>query len=96
MLIKGLVFEEKEFKIDQYIDDIVLLLADMNFVRQSINTIHNFSKVELLLNFDKTEGLLLGNLTQSNITSCENIKFSDSPIKCLGIYIGKDKQIEKH
>ena len=93
MLIKGLVFEGKEFKISQYADDIVLLLADIISVKQSINTIRNFSKVAgLLLNLDKTEGLLLGNLAQSKITSCENIKFSDSPIKCLGIYIGKDKQ----
>ena len=87
MLIKGLVFEGKEFKISQYADDIVLLLADIDSVKQSINMIHNYSKVAgLLLNLYKTEGLLLGNLAQSNITSCENIKFSDSPIKCLGIF----------
>ena len=44
------------------------------------------------LNLQKTEGLLLGPLKHSSIKSCNNIEFKDSPIKCLGIYIGHDKE----
>ena len=42
MLIRGLVFEGKQFRISQYSDDIVLLLADMISVEQSVNKICNF------------------------------------------------------
>ena len=31
-------------------------------------------------------------MKHSSIKSCNNIEFKDSPIKCLGIYIGHDKE----
>ena len=45
------------------------------------------------MNLDKTEGLLLGNLKNSNLEQYHNIIFRKSPVKCLGVYLGHDRQL---
>ena len=91
--IKGIIFEGKELKISRYADDTTLILPDLNSVSKSINTVNNFSKVAgPQLNLDKTEGVLLGNMKRLKINNFQNIRFSESPIKCLGIYIRSDKR----
>ena len=57
---------------------------------KTVSTFSDFAGPRL--NLQKTEGLLLGPLKHSSIKSCNNIEFKDSPIKCLGIYIGHDKK----
>ena len=92
--IKGLLFEETEFKISQYADDTVLLLRDLDSITEALNTINIFSTVAgPLLNLDKTEGLLLGNLRHLQVQTFQNINFNELSVKCLGIHIGHNKQI---
>ena len=43
----------------------------------------------------KCYGIWLGSLG-NNPKIFAGIKFSDGPIKCLGIYIGKDRNMCKH
>ena len=92
--IKGLLFEETEFKISQYADDTALLLRDLDSITEALNTINIFSTVAgPLLNLDKTEGLLLGNLRHLQVQTFQNINFNELSVKCLGIHIGHNKQI---
>ena len=91
--IKGFVFGDTELKISQYADDSTLLLKDFLSLEEALKTVSTFSDFAgPKLNLQKTEGLLLGPLKHSNIKSYNNIEFKDSPIKCLGIYIGHDKE----
>ena len=47
--------------------------------------------VLLKLNFEKTEGMWLGSLKNCNLNMYKGIKFNDTPIKCLGLFVGHDK-----
>lgn len=92
--IRGLLFEETEFKISQYADDTVLLLRDMDSITEALNTINQFSIVAgPLLNIDKTEGLLLGNLRHLQLKTFENINFNKLSVKCLGIHMGYNRKL---
>ena len=87
--INGLSIQETTFKISQYADDLTLILSDLQSVSSSINTIKQFSKVARpKLNLDKTEGLLIGNLKNSNIEEYMGISITNRLTKVLGIYIG--------
>ena len=91
--IKGITFNEQEYKINQYADDTFLILRDLKSVTESLNTVKSFSQLAgSVLNLDKTEGLLLGNLKQTNLNHYDNITFCESLVKCLGVYLGHDKQ----
>ena len=87
--ISGLSIQDTTFKISQYADDLTLILSDLQSVSSSINTIKQFSKVAgPKLNLDKTEGLLIGNLKNSNIGEYVGISITNRLTKVLGIYIG--------
>ena len=87
--ISGLSIQDTTFKISQYDDDLTLILSDLQSVSSSINTIKQFSKVAgPKLNLDKTEGLLIGNLKNSNIEEYMGISITNRRTKVLGIYIG--------
>ena len=87
--ISGLSIQDTTFKISQYADDLTLILSDLQSVSSSINTIKQFSKVTgPKLNLDKTEGLLIGNLKNSNIEEYMGISITNRLTKVLGIYIG--------
>ena len=87
--ISGLSIQDTTFKISQYADDLTLILSDLQSVSSSINTIKQFSKVAgPKLNLDKTEGLLIGNLKNSNIEEYMGISITNRLTKVLGIYIG--------
>ena len=77
--------------ISQFADDSTLILADPESVANSVKIIENFSKVAgPKLNKDKCEGIWLGTLKNMPDTYA-GIKFSNEPIKCLGIFFGHDK-----
>ena len=87
--ISGLSIQDTTFKISQYADDLTLILSDLQSVSSSINIIKQFSKVAgPKVNLDKTEGLLIGNLKNSNIEEYMGISITNRLTKVLGIYIG--------
>ena len=46
----------------------------------------------LMMNLKKSEGMWLGNTCTMPTDIDNNIRWTDKPVKCLGIYFGKDKQ----
>lgn len=90
--IRGFSFKNTELKISQYADDSTLLLNDFVSFEEALKVVSNFSDIAgPKLNLAKSEGLLLGPLKELNIKTFCNVKFSDKPIKYLGIYIGHNK-----
>lgn len=86
--IKGFSFGDVELKLTQYADDSTLLLLDLESIGYAIVEISKFSGVSgLKLNILKCEGMCLGK-NPNFIESYKGIKFTKSPIKCMGIYIG--------
>ena len=91
--IKGLRLLKSESKILQYADDTTLTLGDQQSIRYTINELKDFSSVTgLNLNTHKTHGIWLGSLSDNPLLY-EGLHFTGEPIKCLGIYIGKNKKL---
>ena len=77
-------------KISQLADDTTLYFNSKNDISVAMNEIEicsNFSG--LMINRNKTEGLWIGKLKHSKDKE-ENIKWTNKPIKTLGIYYGHD------
>ena len=90
--IKGITCDNVEYKISQYADDSNLLIADINSIEYAINIVKNFSAVAgPKLNMLKTEGLWLGPLKDCDIYNVHEVKFKTNPLKCLGLYVGYNK-----
>ncbi len=89
--IHGFHCGDTEIKTSLYADDTSLLLSDLESLENAILTVEKFSKVAgPRLNKDKTEGILLGPLKDTLINYNE-IKFTNEAVRCLGIYMGHDK-----
>ena len=84
---------DKEIKLMQYADDTVLLLNDHNSINNAILNVREFSKVSgLILNVDKSEAISI----RRNVPVIDNgIKWVESA-KCLGIYVGHNKDLNMH
>ena len=82
-----------EYKCFQYADDINLFLLNEHQIEKALKLIENFSNVAgPVLNRLKTEGILLGCLkNKDTILTTTSIKWTQDPVRCLGIYIGNDK-----
>ncbi len=90
--IHGFQCADQEIKTSMYADDTSLLLSDLDSLKYAIDTVNDFSAVAgPKLNVDKTEGVLLGPLKNS-INEFYGIKFTNNAIRCLGIYLGHDKE----
>ena len=82
---------EKEMKISQYADDGTLLLFDEHQLNAAINEIRYFIEVAgPKLNVNKTIGMFLGRNIKNEDGIIEGILFTNKPIKCLGIYVGRN------
>ena len=89
--INGLKILKKESKILQYADDNTLTIIDKRSILHSLTELQVFASVSgLNINKSKSHGIWLGNLS-TNIHIFEGIEFSEKPVKCLGIFIGKNK-----
>ena len=89
--INGIKLFQKTSTIIQYADDTTLTLKDRWSITEALKIINQFSAVSgLELNMDKCQGIWLGSL-KDRIKIFEGIKFNSDPLKCLGIYIGTDK-----
>ena len=77
-------------KISQLADDTTLYFNSENDISVAMNEIHiadTFSG--LMINRNKADGLWIGKL-KHNKDKVENIKWTNKPIKSLGIYYGHD------
>lgn len=93
--IKGISIGEFEYKLSQYADDSNLFLRDVNSIESAISLISRFTNVSgLNLNLNKTIGMWLGNY-KDHPPDYDKIKFTDQPIKCLGVYIGHNVELCK-
>ncbi len=89
--IKGFTFDNKTIKLSQYADDTTLILSSMESVTKALQVVTTFSKYSgLRLNLDKCEAVGLGLLKDYN-GIFSGIKFTLEPIKCIGIFIGHNK-----
>ena len=77
-------------KISQLADDTTLYFNSKNDISVAMNEIEIFGNfLGLMINRNKTEGLWIGKLKHSKDKE-EHIKWTNKPIKTLGIYYGHD------
>ena len=93
--INGIQFRDDpnmEIKITQLADDTTIFVNDNKSIGNVITAIERFGKTSgLMMNLKKSEGMWLGNTMPSDIDN--NIRWTDKPVKSLGIYFGKDKHV---
>ncbi|VDI81457.1 blast:Transposon TX1 uncharacterized 149 kDa protein [Mytilus galloprovincialis] len=78
-------------KISQLADDTTLFLKSKNEIIAALNVIEIFGTFSgLKLNKNKTEGIWIGKLKNCK-DKVDNIKFTDKPVKVLGLYFGTNK-----
>ena len=93
--IKGLKLSKHKSVILQYADDTTLTSWDQQSITYAWKELSYFSSVSgLKVNTMKSHRIWLGSLVD-NPKIFPGIQFNDRPIKCLGIYIGKDKNMCK-
>ena len=81
----------KEFKTAQHADDLTVMLRNIMSLSHALDTIKEFCKhAGSKVNIEKTECILLGPLKE-NFNNTFNIKVNTTCLKCLGIYLGHDK-----
>ena len=84
--------QTKTATLSQYADDTILILREHSDIPIALELIHSFGEVSgLRLNLPKTEGIWLG-ADKNNPDTMYGIKFNNGPVRCLGIYVGHDKQ----
>ena len=84
--IKGITVNDTEIKLIQYADDTTAVLKDQRSVFNFMNKIKSFADITgLKVNDSKTDAIFLGNTPNFSLPS--KIKWSDKPVKVLGIYI---------
>ena len=77
-------------KLSQLADDTTLYFNSKNDISVAMNEIEIFGNFSgLMINRNKTEGLWIGKLKHSKDKE-ENIKWTNKPIKTLGIYYSHD------
>ena len=81
-----------EIKSVQHADDLTMILKNIESLIHGIETIKSFClHAGSKINISKTECILLGRL-KGTFDNIDGIKVNTSSIKCLGIYIGHDKE----
>ena len=89
---RGLGICNKRIKLIQYADDTILFLESEKDLESALSVIEEFSLYAgLKLNLAKTEGIRLGLLKNTN-SKHKNINWTEDPVRCLGIYVGHNKQ----
>jgi hypothetical protein len=77
-------------RISQLADDTTLYFNSKNDISVALNEIEIFGNFSgLMIDRNKTEGLWIGKLKHSKDKE-EHIKWTNKPIKTLGIYLGID------
>ena len=80
-----------DLKISQYADDTIIILTNMEMIKETLLEIDKFAQISgLKLNIGKTIGIRLGP-NKDNIGTFNGIQITNEPIKYLGLFIGHDK-----
>jgi hypothetical protein len=78
--------------ISQLVDDTTLFFNSKTEISLALNEIEIYGSFSgLIMNKDKTEGLWIGKLKHCK-EKVGGIKWTDKPVKTLGIYFGHDKE----
>jgi len=85
---------ELELKIVQLADDTTIIVNDMESVNNVVTEIERFSSVSgIILNKEKTQGMWLGKKKPGTLNL--DIKWTNEPVKCLGIYFGRNIKLNE-
>ena len=91
--VKGINIGNKQFKITQLADDTTLFLADEISLENALKILDAFKKCSgLKINRDKSEAIWIGASSNYRHKPC-NLKWTNGPVKCLGIYMHADMDI---
>jgi hypothetical protein len=89
--IQGITINNHNFKISQYADDTVLYLANQQSLKIALIILDLFSKCTgLRMNRDKSESVWIG-ASSNFLHKPYELKWTNSPVKTLGLYLTKDK-----
>ena len=81
----------------QYADDLSVSVSNLNSVGNALDVINSFSNLAgLKLNLKKSKGIWMGKLKEYGYRMFQNIHWTGKPVKCLGIYLGHDKDACDH
>ena len=91
--IMGILVGNVEHKIIQYADDSTIIMGNLESIPNVLKIINTFSKYAgPKLNIAKTKGIWLGPLKDLGLRDHCGITWTGNPVKCLGIYIGHNKE----
>ena len=86
------LFKNHSIKISQLADDTTLFCTSKEEIYLAFNEIETFGSFSgLLMNKNKTGGIWVRKLKHSK-DKIEGIKWSEKPIKTLGVYFGNNKE----
>ena len=87
--VKGIVINNKEFKLSQYADDTQMFLdGSESSLKHAFITLQKFYQMSgLKINLDKTKALWIGSMCNSTKILCKefNIDWEQKPLKILGV-----------
>ena len=86
--VKGILINNKEFKLSQYADDTQIFLDGTEItLRKTLERLNTFYLMSgLKLNIDKTKAIWIGSMNKSNLRLCKEYKldWNQEPFKILG------------
>ena len=92
---KGISIGKEETKILQYVDDTTAVLSDPNSAKILFDLLNRFESISgLKINYTKTEGMWIGS-SKNNNEKPFGIKWSDEPVKALGVHFTYDQHLLK-
>ena len=87
--IRGIIIDNKEYKISQYADDTQLFLnGSENSLREALDVLQKFYEMSgLKINVEKTKAIWKGSLSSSPTRLCHNytLDWTQGPFKILGV-----------
>ena len=87
--IKGIIINNKEYKLSQYADDTQIFLDGTEIsLRKTLEKLNTFYLMSgLKLNIEKTKAIWIGSTNKSNIKLCHeyNLDWNQEPFKVLGV-----------
>lgn len=88
-LIKGIIIDNKEFKLSQYADDTQIFLDGSEIsVRKTLDKLQLFYSMSgLKINVEKTKAIWIGSMNKSDHKLCleYNLDWNQEPSKILGM-----------
>ena len=91
--LDGIKIGDTEHKIVQYADDSTIFLRSIKSIEHVMEIFDAFGKVSgLRLNKSKTKGIWIGKLKDEGLRICHGLHFTGNPVKCLGLFIGHNKE----